>query len=203
MSLPVIQDHSHLQNSVHATFCQSVLLSHSPRSWQQHLESCLKKTFSPCWASGSFSLMSPVRWFYCATNVSRIHVHTRTNHPTAASVQIASVNHGENKVITSLSLQATLSLLSNSCVLQCDGKKWGSLRSELQLFLIEVSDFPRPHTCVKQMIMLLESFTVTLLRWIWAALSHHANVAVHKNLSHLSYLSVENYFCGITKKDYP
>lgn len=75
-----------------------------------------------------------------------------------------------------------MSLSSNSYVLQCDGKKWGSLRSELQLFffLIEVSDFPQPHTCVKQMIMLLESFTVTLLRWIWAALSHHANVAAQK-----------------------
>lgn len=31
-------------------------------------------------------------------------------------------------------------------------------------FLIEVSDFPQLHTCVKQMIMLLESFTVTLRR---------------------------------------
>ena len=47
-------------------------------------------------------------------------------------------------------------------------------------FLIEVSDFPWPHTCVKQMIMLLESFTVTLLRWICAALSHHANVAAQE-----------------------
>lgn len=50
-------------------------------------------------------------------------------------------------------------------------------------FLIEVSDFPQLHTCVKQMIMLLESFTVTLRRWIWGALSHHANVAALKKTS--------------------
>lgn len=50
-------------------------------------------------------------------------------------------------------------------------------------FLIEVSDSSLPHTCVKQMIMLLESFTVTLLRWIWAAISHHANVAAQKRRS--------------------
>lgn len=62
---------------------------------------------------------------YYATNVrkKKLHIHTNTNHPTAGWVKSASVNRRENKVITSLSLPASMSLSSNSYVLQCDGKK--------------------------------------------------------------------------------
>lgn len=56
------------------------------------------------------------------------------------------------------------------------------LTKQAAAFLIEVSDFSQLHTCVKQMIMLLESFSMASPRWIWGALSHHANVTAHKNL---------------------
>lgn len=89
-----------------------------------------------------FQVDEDSRVVYHATNVSKIHIHSNTNHPTAAWVKMASVNHRENKVITPLSLAAAMSLSSNSYVLQCDGKKWGSLRSELQLFWLKWVIFP-------------------------------------------------------------
>lgn len=127
----------------------------------------------------------------------------KTNNTQSHANEIAPVNERENKVMMSLSPQFPwLSPLipASSCMMVKNEAPYAASCS----FLIEVSDFSRLHTCVKQMIMLLESFTVTLLRWIWAALSHHANVATQKNLfsSSLSLLSGENYFCNITKKDY-
>lgn len=90
--------------------------------------------------------------------------------------KLTCVNCRENKVIMSLSLYRLIPV-SSSVMVKNEAPYTASCSF---FFLIEVSDFPRPHTCVKQMIMLLESFTVTLLRWIWAALSHHANAATQK-----------------------
>lgn len=129
--------------------------------------------------------------------------------------KISSVKCSENKVIAppSLSLRISISLsafltvwlssfiLMSSSVMVKDEAPYAARCSFFFLFfLIEVSDFPQLHTCVKQMIMLLESFTVTLRRWIWGALSHHANVAALKNLPPLDGTIFAAFFGGKRKR---
>lgn len=130
--------------------------------------------------------------FWCYGDPHMLHHPQNSNHPAALSI-ISSVNCGENKVIT-----LSFGCLSNSYILQYDGKKNEASYTASCSFLNEMSDFSRLHTCVKRMMMLLKSFTVTLLWWIWGALSHHANVAVQKP----SFFSGENSFYSITKKDF-
>lgn len=62
--------------------------------------------------------------FWCNND----HHTQNSNHPAALSI-ISSVNHGEKKVIT-----LSFGCLSNSYILQYDGKKWGFWYSKLQLF---------------------------------------------------------------------
>lgn len=118
-----------------------------------------------------------------SSNLWKIRIHANTNHPTAMWVKSPLWTAEKTKLLRfSPSQPPCLSLLipMSSSVMVKNEAPYAASRS---FFLIEVSDFPWPHTCVKQMIMLLESFTVTLLRWIWAVLSHHANVAARKSLS--------------------
>lgn len=139
------------------------------KKWSEHLIVVISQSTT---TPGRFCrFVDTVNRFWCYDDP-----HTLQNSTPPAALRIIScVNRWENKVIT-----LSLPFPSNSYVLQYDGKKWGSLCSKLQLFDWNEWFFSKLNTCVNQMIKLLKSFTVTLLWWIWGALSHHANAAVQK-----------------------